>query len=368
MQQAERAVFDIRRGQPVHISGPEAGVLVAAVEGLTPALINRLRVLGCEKTRLAVTSHRARWTGIANHASAAMSLLLPDGIPVSEIVDLCTARHDTTPAEIADRARPVTPLESAALAVVRASRLLPAALVTGTGPVHREELAALIKDGTILDVPADQALALASSPRLQVSETSDAIVPLADSEESRFVLFREANGVQEHVAVLIGDPKTWPNPVPVRLHSACLTGDLFGSLRCDCGEQLRGSVREIANTGGGVLLYLAQEGRGIGLANKLRAYRLQDQGMDTVDADCSLGFGADERRYEAAVEMLQTLGIDRVRLLTNNPDKVRALQEAGIDVADRQPLLGKLNRHNARYLTTKADRAGHFLEELLRKA
>ena len=146
--------------------------------------------------------------------------------------------------------------------------------------------------------------------------------------------------------------------MPVRLHSACLTGDLFGSLRCDCGEQLRGSLRIFAESGGGVLLYLAQEGRGIGLGNKLRAYLLQQEGLDTIDADGTLGFGADERRYDAAVEILRYLRIERIRLLTNNPEKVRALRDGGIRVIGRQPLYGTLNRHNVQYVTAKVQPRG----------
>ena len=146
------------------------------------------------------------------------------------------------------------------------------------------------------------------------SYVSDGPVPLEDAEDARFMCFREANSLLEHVAIVIGNRESWPDPVPVRLHSACLTGDLFGSLRCDCGEQLRGSLRIFARSGGGVLLYLAQEGRGIGLGNKLRAYLLQQEGLDTIDADGTLGFGADERRYDAAIEILRYLHIDRIRL------------------------------------------------------
>ena len=153
--------------------------------------------------------------------------------------------------------------------------------------------------------------------------------------------------------------------MPVRIHSACLTGDLFSSLRCDCGDQLRGSLRKFAARGGGVLLYLDQEGRGIGLGNKLRAYTLQEQGLDTVDADCTLGFGADERTYESAVGMLRHLQVERVRLFTNNPDKMRALQDAGIEVVDREPLYGTLNRYNVDYVKAKVERAGHWLDDML---
>ncbi len=149
----------------------------------------------------------------------------------------------------------------------------------------------------------------------------------------------------------------------MRLHSSCLTGDLLGSLRCDCGSQLRGAIDAIVAAGGGVLLYLAQEGRGIGLANKLRAYAIQDRGFDTIDADEQLGFESDERRYGAAAAMLRTLGIGRIELLTNNPAKVAAMQAAGIDVAARRPLPGTATRHNRRYLATKRDRAGHMLPQ-----
>jgi GTP cyclohydrolase II len=151
----------------------------------------------------------------------------------------------------------------------------------------------------------------------------------------------------------------------VRLHSACLTGDLFGSLRCDCGEQLRGSLDHFRRRGGGVLIYLAQEGRGIGLGNKIRAYTLQEAGLDTVDADGVLGFGSDERRYDAAVAILRHLGITRVELLTNNPQKVEAVEEGGIEVTSRTPIYGGINRHNLRYVQAKVDRSGHWLMDMI---
>jgi GTP cyclohydrolase II len=190
---------------------------------------------------------------------------------------------------------------------------------------------------------------------------SEANVPLAGSESSRVALFRDEYGGSEHVAVIIGEPDLAAS-VPVRLHSACLTGDLLGSLRCDCGEQLKTAVERIAALGGGVLLYLDQEGRSIGLANKLRAYAIQDTGIDTFDADRHLGFSADERSYDIAAAMLQRLGVTSIRLLTNNPQKINALREHGIDVVDRLPLLSEPNVHNEAYLRSKRERAGHLGE------
>ena len=151
----------------------------------------------------------------------------------------------------------------------------------------------------------------------------------------------------------------------MRLHSACLTGDVFGSRRCDCGDQLRLAIAELEHHGGGIILYLEQEGRGLGLANKMRAYRLQDTGLDTLDANTVLGFNDDERDYGVAVRMLQMLGCTRVRLLTNNPAKLDGLAHAGIEVSGRMPLHGPINSDNRRYLTAKATRAGHQLDHVL---
>ena len=209
-----------------------------------------------------------------------------------------------------------------------------------------------VSDEDILAYPQERARSL-----LRVSE---APVPLAGHERSRFVLFRETVADLEHVAIIIGEPDP-SQPVLVRLHSSCLTGDLFASLRCDCGDQLRGAIDRLGE-GGGVLLYLAQEGRGIGLANKLRAYDRQDAGLDTIDADRYLGFRGDERNFAVAVQMLHELGIGRIRLLTNNPAKIAALRQAGIDVVERIGIGAPVNRHNERYITTKRDRAGHLIE------
>ena len=147
----------------------------------------------------------------------------------------------------------------------------------------------------------------------------------------------------------------------MRLHSSCFTGDILGSLRCDCGEQLTGAINSMVLAGGGVILYLSQEGRGIGLASKLRAYQLQDEGLDTIEANQTLGFGADERHYQAATTMLRSLGIERVKLMTNNPLKIDALRREGVDVVSRLPSHATVNVHNARYLETKRKRAGHLM-------
>jgi membrane glycosyltransferase len=373
MYEAERGLFDLQRGRTVLVTPHENDrgvrpVLVASVEGLSAQTLGRLDELGCGPVRLVVTGHRAAAMGIADDPGSALGTAFSLGLErksSEEVLRIATSPRVTD----ADRlqARRATTTERAGLTLMRLGRMLPATVTVETDPESVPKLAEQLSSGEVLQVSADQVadLAGATDHHVEVTYVSDAPVPLEEAENVRFMLFREANALTEHVAILIGEQDAWPDPVPVRLHSACLTGDLFGSLRCDCGEQLRRSLRIFGEAGGGVLLYLEQEGRGIGLGNKLRAYSLQQEGLDTVDADCMLGFGADERRYHGAVGILQHLGIERVRLLTNNPEKLQALEDGGIRVVDRTPLHGTLNRHNLPYVRAKVQRAGHWLGEML---
>ena len=237
-----------------------------------------------------------------------------------------------------------TPLPAAAaLRLARIAGLLPAFFVEGHG-------AAAALAAVDIDAHEDATrLTLATRARL----------PVTGAEDAEIVAFRSPESADEHVALLIGQPNGIP-PL-VRLHSECLTGDVLGSLKCDCGPQLQAAIRAIGASGWGILLYLRQEGRGIGLVNKLRAYALQDQGYDTIDANTRLGFAVDARDFGVAARMLTLLGQDRIRLLTNNPAKVAALEAAGVSVVERVPHSLPPNRHNERYLATKRDRTGHQL-------
>ena len=368
MYEAERGLFDLRRGRPLYVTASsdaagEPGVLLATVETLNQQTLETLRRLD-SPPRLAVTRHRAQAMGLVNGGPARdLSLGLNGATRPEQILRLCTSAGRFSAPDLDPR--PATTPETSGLALARLGGLLPAVVGVPVNGGRAGELGAGLASGAILSVTTVQVEALTADDRVEVTHVSDGPVPLEHAEDARFMVFREGNGFCEHVAVLIGDPADWPDPVPVRLHSACLTGDLFGSLRCDCGEQLRGSLRFFTAGGGGVLLYLAQEGRGIGLGNKMRAYSLQHTGLDTVDADGVLGFGDDERRYHAAVEMLRHLRVERVLLLTNNPNKVEALRDAGIDVVERKPLFGTLNRHNLPYVRAKVNRAGHWLTDML---
>jgi GTP cyclohydrolase II len=216
---------------------------------------------------------------------------------------------------------------------------------------------------SIVRVDADAVARFADDAIHSLILASEATVPLSSGMPARFAVFRDALGGSP-VAIILGRPD-FTKAVPVRLHSACLTGDVFGSRRCDCGDQLRLALARIEDLGGGIILYLAQEGRGLGLANKMRTYQLQDDGLDTFDANTTLGFDDDERDYGVAARMLAMMNCKRIALLTNNPAKLDGLTKAGIDIASRMPLEAPINAHNRRYMTAKAVRSGHRFDHLI---
>jgi GTP cyclohydrolase II len=369
MHEAERGLFEFGRRRPLYVtsqneSTENASFLLASVEGLTDETLKRLQCFGSDSVRLVITQHRAAVMGLVNgdHRNA-VSLGFKGELQLNRILELSCAVNEQ-PAKSCDL-REASAAEIGGLRLTRLGLLLPAIVSVPVNSTTTPELQRLLDSGVILTVTTEQISALAEDSAIEVNYVSDGPVPLENAEDAHFILFGEINGIREHVAILIGNREDWSDPVPVRIHSACLTGDLFGSLRCDCGQQLQGSLRVIAASGGGIIIYMAQEGRDIGLGNKLRAYVLQQDGLDTVDADCTLGFGSDERRYSAAVQILNHLKINRIKLLTNNPTKVNAMQDGGIQVVDRQPLYGTLNRHNLRYVKAKVSRAGHLLGDML---
>ena len=362
---AERGVFELRQGRVLCVTDASSGAYsaVAAVEGLSPAILAQLRSLG-RPLRLVVTSHRGRAMGIHAPDDVDLALALDGRETPGVILGLAAGETARGVGRRTPLFGPASRAQSAGLSLARLAGLLPALVAVEVSPEHAV-LARGLQEATALEVSTVDVERAVDGAGIEVTNVAEAPVPLVAAEDSRLVFFRESGGLLEHVAILIGERESWPNPVPVRLHSACLTGDLFGSMRCDCGEQLRQSLAYMKGRGGGVLVYLAQEGRGIGLGNKIRAYTLQEAGLDTIDADGVLGFGSDERRYDAALGILQHLGIERVELLTNNPNKVRALQEAGIVVAARTAIYGGINRHNLRYVQAKVDREGHWLRDMI---
>ncbi len=360
LRQVDRAITDLRRGGMVLLREGGAALIAQAAEAVTAESLVRLRGLAGGALSLALTRRRAAALGLAEPPSGkggAVLLLLAEDAAAEELRDLADPGAETAEPLPLAPVTEATGAADAAIELVKLARLLPAMVVAPLPPRAVPTLAE--REGLLL-LEAAQVTGYQAIAARSLQPVSEARVPLADAENTRIIAFRPSDGGIEHLAILIGDPDP-ETSVLLRLHSECFTGDLLGSLRCDCGDQLRGAIAEIARAGSGVLLYLAQEGRGIGLVNKLRAYRLQDAGLDTVDANEQLGFDADERVYLPAAEMLRQLGFARVRLLTNNPEKVAALTRCGIDVVERVPHIFPANGHNERYLRTKATRSGHWL-------
>ncbi len=299
---------------------------------------------------LVLSAHRARVLGLSVDQGIAISLAQLDRRSAQRLV---VDTRLSAPAQW----RAADDAGLAAVELCKQALLLPAAL---TAPVA--DAAAL--PAHIHTIALDQ-IGQSLGPTIHPLEVvSSADVPLAGGVTAKFMVFRGGPAPRDQVAVVVGHPDP-AKPVLVRAHSACLTGDLFGSLKCDCGDQLRGAMQRLAAEGGGVLLYLDQEGRGIGIGNKMRAYALQQEGFDTIEADAVLGFSADERRFEYAASILLKLGYRKITLLTNNPEKIGALTRAGLEVVGRRPLFGGVTVQNRGYLATKATRANHQLDDLL---
>jgi GTP cyclohydrolase II len=370
----ERALAELRRGGIVVLRDDDGGCgLVIAAEACGPRALQRLQGLAQQAPVLVTTRRRAEAIGmeIPPHIAGGMgetnkpiTLDLPEGVPADVILQPHETEEAGRHAALRYLSRPIAShaplIAETAIELAKLARLLPAVVLgplTGDPKNKRRDWA---RDQDLIYVDTADVLAYEEISARNLQQVAQAHVPLEGAENARILAWRPSDGGKEHLAIVVGeiDPT---EPVLIRLHSECFTGDLLGSLRCDCGVQLRGAIAEIAKRGSGVLLYLAQEGRGIGLVNKLRAYELQDEGFDTIDANEQLGFDADERIYAPAATMLARMGIKRVRLLTNNPQKISQLERYGIEVAERVAHSFPANGHNENYLRTKAERAGHLL-------
>ncbi|WP_370640799.1 GTP cyclohydrolase II RibA [Xanthobacter sp. NFH-44] len=345
----ERAIAELRAGRPVRImagAGSDEAVLLLGAEALDAHLAEAFARVG-GTLRLVLPAPRLEKLGRPAATAGRILLSLP---AVPQVAAFALDVEARLPPGVA--VQPARDLDVAGLDLLGLALVLPAAVVADVAPEAAPGLLKVEK----ADIAAYRKAQVA---KLRV--VGRARVPLEGAPETEFVVFRGGEGLRDQVAIIVGRPDL-SGPVPVRLHSACLTGDLFGSLKCDCGDQLRDTARLMAEGDGGILLYLDQEGRGNGIANKMRAYHLQSEGYDTFDADAALGFGLDQRRFDFAGEMLRQLGVRRVRLITNNPQKIAALAAAGIEVAGDERVLGRPTAENAGYLAAKRERAGHLID------
>lgn len=354
VERLARARGDLRMGVPVVLTGEGRSMLCIAVEALTPDRLAALRAQG--QPELALTARRAETLKARAYDGDLARIAVPADVGTEWLRALADPADDL-------RVPMKGPLRS---------------LREGTGTLHRAALQ-LVKSAHLLPaallVPVTHGLALADEHHLTLLPLSEiapeltrlsplhgvvnARLPMAAAQAGRLHIFRPEDGGAEHYAIEVGKPDR-SLPVLARLHSACFTGDVLGSLKCDCGPQLHAALVQMGSAGAGVLLYLNQEGRGIGLANKMRAYSLQDQGFDTVEANHRLGFEDDERDFRIGAGILRQLGFSSVRLLTNNPRKLAMMESCGLTVAERVPLHVGQNAQNAAYLATKAAKSGHL--------
>jgi len=351
-----RARADLRMGVPVVLADAGAGALILAAETLGPERLAGVLALGGAPVA-AISARRAATLKARAYDGDLARLALPPDATLAWVRALADPADDLRvpmKGPLISNREGDAGLHRLALRLAKSARLLPAALVLALDDPAGFAAARTL---TLVDAAAAAPLAETVSP---LDPVVSARLPLAVSEAGRLHVFRPEDGGEEHYAVEIGQPDR-AGPVLARLHSACFTGDLLGSLKCDCGPQLRGALAQMGAEGAGVLLYLNQEGRGIGLANKMRAYSLQDQGFDTVEANHRLGFEDDERDFRIGAEILKRMGFSAVRLLTNNPAKIEMMRRSGITVVERVPLKVGETEHNRAYLATKARKSGHML-------
>ncbi|MDP4033247.1 MAG: GTP cyclohydrolase II [Pseudorhodobacter sp.] len=354
VERLSRARGDLRMGVPVVLTDAGRAALVVAVEALSPPRLAELRALGTPE--LAITARRAETLKARAYDGDLARLALPPDVDLAWLAAVADPADDLR----VPMKGPFTSLRGgsadlhrAAIQLVKSAHLLPAALVL---PVPNGLALASGANLTLIALAEAQPELSRASP---LHPVVSARLPMAASQAGRVHVFRPEDGGAEHYAIEIGHPDR-SQPVLARLHSACFTGDILGSLKCDCGPQLRAALAQMGAEGAGVLLYMNQEGRGIGLANKMRAYSLQDQGFDTVEANHRLGFEDDERDFRLGAGILRQMGFSAVRLLTNNPRKIAMMQAHGITVTERVPLHVGLTAQNAAYLATKAAKSGHL--------
>ncbi|MFN3605811.1 MAG: GTP cyclohydrolase II [Cypionkella sp.] len=349
-----RARSDLRLGLPVLLVGGARAMLCAAIEVLSSARLADMRALG--QGEVALTARRAQTLKTPAYDGDLARIALPKDADCRWLRGLADPADDLQiPMKgplMALRGGDAG-LHRTALALVKEAQLLPAALL-----VQVTDGLALAADLRLSVLTQDEAADLGRLAPL--SRVVSARLPMQAAGAGRVHIFRPDDGGVEHYAIEIGQPDR-AAPVLARLHSACFTGDVLGSLKCDCGPQLHAALAQMGQQGAGVLLYLNQEGRGIGLANKMRTYSLQDQGFDTVEANHRLGFEDDERDFRIGAEILRKMGFGAVHLLTNNPKKVETLASFGITVAARVPLIVGQTDQNRAYLATKATKSGHLL-------
>ena len=360
----ERAISELRRGGKLVVSDNNAGisVLLFASELIENDTIKQLSDLALSRPNIIISKNRSNAIGIKN-ANGPCSILINNNWTLNDILCLCMplTGHKTPKIEGA-LTESNDGIISSCILLLRQSRLLPAGLMAIISNVSVEQINKWAFNKNLINIDVSD---IKSYEKIKANNLNIAVkakVPISYTENCEIIIFRPKDGGNEHFCLVFGKNRSLTkNNALLRIHSQCITGDVLDSLKCDCGQQLKESIKIMAEADEGVLIYLAQEGRDIGLLNKLRAYTLQENGLDTVEANEDLGFNDDERLYYPAKEILSQLNIKNVELITNNPKKVEHLKSLGINVTKRIPIKINPNKYNKKYLETKSKKSGHIL-------
>ena len=365
----ERAISELRRGGKIIISDINSGmsVILTAAEMIEIDTVTNLSHLTSSRPNIILSPNRANALGLTSN-NYPCSVLIEKLWTINDILSLCMPLNNHPQpylnGVVFEKSNNVV---STCLLLLRQARLLPAGIMSIISNVPIEKVSDWASKNNIIYVDSANVTSFEKNNAERLSIAVRAKVPLAVTNNCEVVIFRPKDGGNEHFCLLIGKSRYSLNDqeadhIPmVRIHSQCITGDILDSLKCDCGQQLKESIKLMAQADEGILIYLAQEGRDIGLLNKLRAYSLQEQGMDTVEANLALGFKDDERLYYPAKEILKQLNINSIKLITNNPKKINHLTKLGIKVLERIPIKIQANKYNKKYLKTKSKKSGHIL-------
>lgn len=363
----ERAISELRRGGKVVISDNNKGlsILLTACELIQSDTIDILSQLTLSRPNIILSPNRCKALDIKTD-NKPCSVLINKNWSLSDIISLCLPLNNHNKPQLDGViTEEKNGIVSSSLLILRQARLLPAGLMSLINNVPIETINEWSFNRNLININVSDIISYEKISADNLIMEVNVRVPLAYTDNCEIIVFRPKDGGDEHFCLIFGKTRrnssiTRDNPM-VRIHSQCITGDVLDSLKCDCGAQLKQSIKLMAEADEGVLIYLAQEGRDIGLLNKLRAYSLQENGMDTVQANENLGFEDDERLYYPAKEILSHLKINRLRLITNNPKKVIHLSNLGVNITDRIPIKIKPNKYNIKYLETKSKKSGHLL-------
>ena len=365
----ERAISELRRGGKIVISDNDTGVSIVlfAAELIDKGTIQEISETALSRPSIILSSNRASAIGIRIN-NQPCSISVQRNWTETDILSLCMPLIDHPKPKINGVISENNKIVSSCLLILRQARLLPAGLMAIISNVILDDINHWSFKNDLINIDANDIQFYETSNSNKLTMSVKAKVPISYTDNCEIVIFRPKDGGDEHFCLIFGKTRNINNDINhdcnntlVRIHSQCITGDILESLKCDCGQQLKESIKLMANANEGLLIYLAQEGRDIGLLNKLRAYSLQENGMDTVEANEALGFNDDERLYYPAKEILSQFKINKVRLITNNPKKVEHMLNLGISVTERIPIKIDANKHNKKYLETKSKKSGHFL-------